>query len=92
MCRLLSWGEDSCLWQNIDQIRPGFRPVSLRQVNLAAFPFGLAAGGGRRNLNAFDQDQSGWPASAVICVYRRAEARLAKHSSETSTGADLPTR
>ena len=37
----------------------------------------------------FDQDQSAWPAEALRCAYRRVEARLAKHRSETSTGADL---
>jgi hypothetical protein len=46
----------------------------------------------KENSNAFDQDQGGQPTRAVISCHRRAEARLAKHGSETSTGADLPTR
>jgi len=40
----------------------------------------------------FDQNQCAQPAFAVGYLYRRAEARLAKHDSETSLGADLSTR
>jgi hypothetical protein len=64
----------------------------LSQVNPPAFSFNFAIGGGKKMANVFDQDQSGQPAPVVIFCYRRAEARLAKYSSETSTGADLPTR
>jgi hypothetical protein len=38
-----------------------------------------------------DRDQGGRLVDALTCGYRRAEARLAKHGSEASTGADLPT-
>jgi hypothetical protein len=38
-----------------------------------------------------DQDQGGLLVDALTCGYCRAEARLAKHGSEASTGADLPT-
>jgi hypothetical protein len=40
----------------------------------------------------FDPDQGAEPISLSKYYYRRAEARLVKYGSETSTGADLLTR
>jgi hypothetical protein len=43
-----------------------------------------------RSSVLFDRNQSGQPVRLLNSAHRRAEARLAKHGSEPSTGADLP--
>jgi hypothetical protein len=73
--------------------------AAARRVSVAPFDRVSTISVDRESINRqrpshtrrLDRDQGGRLVDALTCGYRRAEARLAKHGSEASTGADLPT-
>jgi hypothetical protein len=72
-------------------LRGGYRLPPFERVSTISVDRGSINGWRPSHPGPLDRDQGGRLVDPVTCIYRRAEARLAKHGSEPSTGADLPT-